>query len=420
MSADIDTPFNAIPYPGAAAYNTSDFFGSARQSRLTLLAEGKIKNATFRGYYETDWLSAGTTSNNNQSNSYTNRQRQLFAQVAFNDGWQLTGGQMWSLVTETKKGLDNRTEALPMTIDPQYHVGFSWARQYGFRAVKDFGDKFWIGAAIENPQATVATHGNAANFFLGGPGNGAGLYNPTANYSFNPSPDIIVKAAAEPGIGHYELFGILSRFRDRIYPDATAATPSVAGAHNDSRSGGGIGANARISFAKRFDLGTHFLGGRGVGRYGTSSIADSTVRPDGTLAMLTSYQALGTFEVHTKMWDWYFNAGAEYAGRDSYLNAAGKPVGYGSPLFSNVGCTTETLPGPGGFAPGAVANCNADTRDVIEGTFGFWFKPYSGEKGRIQFGPQYSYIVRNSWNGIGGAPGTSQNMLMTSFRYYIP
>ena len=45
---------------------------------------------------------------------------------------------MWSLVTETKKGMDNRTEALPMTIDPQYNVGFSWARQYGFRVVTKF------------------------------------------------------------------------------------------------------------------------------------------------------------------------------------------------------------------------------------------------------------------------------------------
>ncbi len=31
------------------------------------------------GYYEADWLSAGVTSNNNQSNSYTMRQRQLWA-----------------------------------------------------------------------------------------------------------------------------------------------------------------------------------------------------------------------------------------------------------------------------------------------------------------------------------------------------
>ena len=39
-----------------------------------------------------------------------------------------------------------------------------------------------------------------------------------ANYSFNAMPDVIVKAAFEPGFGHYEIFGILSRFRDRVYP----------------------------------------------------------------------------------------------------------------------------------------------------------------------------------------------------------
>ena len=81
------------------------------------------------GYYEMDWLGVGTTSNNNESNSYVNRQRQLWGQIATHSGWNITGGQMWSLVTETRKGLDNRTEALPMTIDPQYTVGFSWARQ---------------------------------------------------------------------------------------------------------------------------------------------------------------------------------------------------------------------------------------------------------------------------------------------------
>ena len=72
------------------------------------------------GYVETDFLSAGVTSNNNQSNSYTLRQRQVWGQAALNNGWSFTGGQMWSLVTETKMGEDNRTEALPMTIDPQY------------------------------------------------------------------------------------------------------------------------------------------------------------------------------------------------------------------------------------------------------------------------------------------------------------
>ena len=69
--------------------------------------------AKLSGYYEADFLSAGITSNNNQSNSYTLRQRQVWGQAAFDNGFTFTGGQMWSLVTETKHGVDNRSEALP-------------------------------------------------------------------------------------------------------------------------------------------------------------------------------------------------------------------------------------------------------------------------------------------------------------------
>ena len=60
------------------------------------------------------------TSNNRQSNSYVFRQRSLYGQAAFDNGWIITGGQQWTLVTETKKGIANRTEALPQTIDSQY------------------------------------------------------------------------------------------------------------------------------------------------------------------------------------------------------------------------------------------------------------------------------------------------------------
>jgi hypothetical protein len=428
-ASDINTPFNSIPFQGAGNYSQSEFFGSGRQSRISLLIEGKTSFAKLGGYYETDWLSAGVTSNNNQSNSYTNRMRQLFAQAALNSGWTFTGGQMWSLVTETKKGVDNRTEAVPMTIDPQYTVGFSWARQYGFRVSKNFGNKLWLAASIENPQTTFAAHGQAANFDFGAAGTSGGLYNAfNGTYSFNKTPDFIFKAAFEPGFGHYEVFAVLSPFRDRVYPNATAATPSSAGAYNDTRTGGGIGANARGSFAnKHIDLGLHFMGGNGVGRYGTSSLPDATVRPNGTLALLRSYQGLGTLEWHSPRFDIYANGGAEYVGRDSLLNASGKPVGYGAPGFPDYGCSVETVPtGTTGFLPGAAANCTADTRDLIEGTFGIWFKPYSGSKGRIQFGPQYSYIVRNTWAGAGATAGTTvqphtiENMVLTSFRYYLP
>ena len=418
LAADINTPFNAIPFHGSSQSSLSEFFGSGRQSRVAMLAEGKLKEAKLSGYVEADFLSAGITSNNNQSNSYTMRQRQMWGQAAIH-GWSFTGGQMWSLVTETKKGVDNRTEALPMTIDPQYAVGFSWARQYGFRIAKNLNDKAWLAFAVENAQTTLAAHGNASNFVLGSAGNGGGLYNSTANYSFNKAPDFVAKLAFEPGFGHYEIFALASEFRDRVFPNAPA---SAAGAFNDSKLGGGLGANARGSFAhKHIDIGVHVFGGNGVGRYGTGGLPDATVHPDGTLALLRSYQALGTLEFHHPKWDIYGNAGAEYASRNWRLNSAGKPVGYGSALFSNAGCGTETLPSAGnGFSPGALANCTGDTRNLIEGSFGFYYKPYTGDRGRIQFGPQYSYIVRNTWTGVGGQPHAIENMVLTSFRYYLP
>jgi hypothetical protein len=73
-----------------------------------------------------------------------------------------------------------------------------------------------------------------------------------------------------------------------------------------------------------------------------------------------------------------------------------------------------------GFNPGGLSNCNGDTRDIIEGTVGFWYRFYSGPKGRLQWGPQYSYIVRNTWRGVGGSPSGTENMFFTSFRYYLP
>jgi hypothetical protein len=464
LGADINTPFNSINMPGAGQNAVSEFFGSGRQSRIALLAEGKLDNFKMSGYYEADFLSAGITSNNNQSNSYGLRQRQVWGQVASGSS-SLTGGQMWSLLTETKHGLDNRSEALPMTIDPQYTVGFSWARQYGVRFVQNFGNRFWIGASLENPQTTLAARGNAANFALGSPGNGSGLYNsgitncttstvtgsdgtitsvlssctPAATYSFNATPDFIVKAAGEPGFGHYEVFAILSRFRDRIYPCAEPASASncngaisALGAYNSSLNVGGFGGNARITLFKQLDIGAHFLTGEGIGRYGSGGLPDSTVHADGTLAPLRSYQGLATVEWHTKRLDFYANAGEEYVQRRWQFDPNNPvspytPVGYGSQFFNVTGCYTETPPpttGTNGFTFGSLSKCNSDTKSLVEGTVGFWIKAHNGPHGRLQFGPQYSYVTRYAWTGTSGigfaSPHGIDNMFFTSFRYYLP
>jgi hypothetical protein len=430
-----------------------------------MLVEGRLRDAKLSGYVETDFLSSGTTSNNNESNSYTLRQRQAWGQAALDSGWSVTGGQMWSLVTETKHGMDNRTEATPMTIDPQYTVGFSWARQYGLRLVKNFGNKVWFGVSMENAQATVSSHNNGNNFLIGSAGAGGGLYNAAitncttalnstdtaatttcslaASYSFNPSPDIIAKVVFEPGFGHYEVYGLYDRFRDRVFPCGevassttlcggdTTAGANALGAFNSSKNGGGIGANARWSFAKKhIDFGLHGLGGSGIGRYGTGGLPDTSLHANGAFDLIRSYQGLTTLEWHGPKLDIYLNAGAEYASRAADFDPlSGKYVGYGSPLFSNTGCYSETSPSlSGGFFPGGLSSCTADTRALIEGTAGFWHRIYSGPKGRLQWGAQYSYVTRQTWSGVGpagkGEPGVTpeglDGMVFTSFRYYLP
>ena len=52
-----------------------------------------------------------------------------------------------------------------------------------------------------------------------------------------------------------------------------------------------------------------------------------------------------------------------------------------------------------------------------------WLAVYSGPRGKFQFGTQYSYVTRQTWSGIGPGAGTPEgldNMVFTSFRYYLP
>jgi hypothetical protein len=371
-SADINTPFTGIPFTSNDLAHVGENNFTARQSRLSLLAEGKVGSAKIGGYYEADYLGAGTTSNNRQSNSYVWRTRQAFAQAAWENGWSITGGQMWTLATENRTGINNRQESNPAQIDPQYVVGYTWARQYGLRVVKDFGGKFAFGVSVEGPQATIggrgfssvttinsaaapativtsgATTAQTGNFFLNAPGAGGGLYNAfdSTGYTVNKAPDFLFKAALDPGFGHYELFGIVSEFRDRIYPcgvvgtnggdtnppalpavpttvtcgSAKPTTVSSFGATNVSTTGGGAGASALWTvFHKNVEFGAKAVAGDGIGRYGSAQLADATARPDGTLSLIRTAHGLGRIEWQvTPKFRLYGYYGAEYAWRAGY------------------------------------------------------------------------------------------------------
>ena len=450
---DINTPFTGVPLQNSEAAQLTEFFGSGRQSRVALKAVGKLNSMTLTGYYEADWLSSGTTSNNNQSNSYTLRQRQLWADAKLTSGWDFSGGQGWSLATETTQGLTRGSEILPSTIDAQYEAGFVWARQESFRVSKDIGKMFFVGVSAENAQ-TLNPGGNGLpiNELIGSGGTSGGLYNaasnPTsgtalANYTFNYAPDFILKVAIEPGWGHWEVFGVQRTFRDRIYPNlscSTSGTPalttctgSTTGAFNDKEIGAGIGGGFRGPLlGKKATVGLKGLWGQGVGRYGSSTIADVTIRPNGELSPIHGFSALSTIELNPNpRTTIYLNYGGDLLDRDYAKNAAGSQIGYGNYTAAMSSCNLEPTPGNGGVnqsatPTGAGSSCAGSTKDVQEFTAGYWYNLYNGPKGRLRQGIQYSYIVRNLWSGVGGATNPSNsaegvdNMIFTSFRYYLP
>jgi Skp family chaperone for outer membrane proteins len=502
---EIPTPFNALPYEHADAYSLSEFYGTGRHSRVTLLAEGKVSWGTLRGYYEADWLGTGISSNNNQSNSYVLRQRVLFAEAETNSHWKFVGGQLWSLATEGRKGIPNAPADImtPQTIDPNYVTGFVWARQYGFRVVKSFKEVA-VGVSLENPQvlysATLA--GNTPYAVLGSAGANGGNYNAAisacspstsivnytnqaagpaniyvpvyktvnscanvANYSWNASPDLVIKVAFDPKYGHYEIFGVGSYDHETVYPGETTngnlygglkdylgntVTPALttAGAYSNAIAMGGLGASLRFPIVKnKLTVGAKGLYGPGVGRYGDSTLSDVTANASGEFEPIHNGSGLATVEITPNpRWLIYFNYGGDYAGRQYSAggttlgapspaqNATGvwggkwaapstAAVGYGSPLLNNSACLTDANPGFNGSSTGYYpgGSCGAQTRNVQEITGGYWYDIYRGDRGRLRQGIQYGYAVREGWSGASGIGAKGiDNMVWTSLRYYLP
>jgi hypothetical protein len=57
---------------------------------------------------------------------------------------------------------------------------------------------------------------------------------------------------------------------------------------------------------------------------------------------------------------------------------------------------------------------------IVQGSVGWVYRIYTGPAGKLQYGVAYSYLTREAWAGIGGAPKATNNFVYTSFRYYLP
>jgi hypothetical protein len=405
------------------------------------LFEGNAGAYKLSGYFEADFLSSGTTSNNNQSNSYTLRQRQIWGKAETPSGFAISGGQMWSLVAEDGVSTNNRTEKLPNTIDAQYLVGFSWERQPGFRIQQRWGDPktgaFTAALSVEQAQITSFTAASATssalpvNFFFAGAGTGGGLYNAySGTYANNVAPDLVVKGAWDMPKAHIELGGLARFMRDYYYP-ITNTSGSYSYSPNyisNTKSAGGVFGSIRVSPNKYADLAVQAMAGDGVGRYGSAQLADATLHPDGTLEPIRNYHGLLSIETHpTPKLDVYGYYGGEYAQRTVYTvtnsAAPGALMGYGARNLVDSGCVL--LPGipssSTGGTPSAPSNCNSPTRYIQEGMVGFTYRIVNTPKyGRLQYGINYQMIQRGLWSGTTAGPRAQDSMILTSMRYYIP
>jgi len=455
VNSDINTPFNSIPLPSASEGHVSELNFSGRQSRLGGLFEGNAGNFKLSGYAEMDFLGTGTSSNNNQSNSYVLRQRQIWGKFETQGGFAVTGGQMWSLVTENRRSTDVRTEIQPQTVDPQYLVGYSWTRQPGFRVQQRFGNvqtsAFTVALSVEQAQITsfTANGTNPADYFFAGVGQNGGLYNSAASnggtsnittYANNVAPDLIVKFAYDIPAFHFEVGGLGRWLRDYYNPvtwGGTATAPTftynTTTTLSNTKSAGGVFGSARVYLGKFAEVAVQGMAGQGVGRYGSSQLADATLRPDETLEPIRNYHGLFSFETHpAPKLDVYFYYGGEYAQRTVYTTPVGSLIGYGPDNLSDAGCynspagpsTAVGNAGSGGSI--SAATCGSPTRYIQEAMGGLTYRAVSSPKyGRLQYQLTYSYIQRNLWSGIGSTttptgPRATEPMVHVSMRYYIP
>ena len=236
------------------------------------------------------------------------------------------------------------------------------------------------------------------------------------NYSFNRIPDIVGKLAWDGNIGgdrpvHLEAMGYYTDLYDQVATGGVAnATTGIVtgytpgGTMNSAGWGVGGGVVATL-IPKWLDTEAQVFAGRGIGRMGTSLLPSDTFNADGSISPIPEVMFLGSLTAHlTPKLDIWGGGGFEREFAD-YISPG---IGVGSPGVSNAGCYIE-----GGICGGA-------TKLVWQATGGFWYKVYSGIAGTVRAGMQYSYTERVLFPGSGliGSPMTSDNMVLSSLRWY--
>jgi len=418
-----------IPLPNSPNFYMNELRGSARASRLSLLAEGKDDYEALSGYVEIDFLGGAATSSANSqgTNGYYPRLRHAYATYDTTSGWHLLAGQSFTLLTMDSEGITPRKELLPMVVDNTYVPGFTYTRNPQVRLVKDFGNGVWVGASLESPQAIVTAGGLSTSAPTGSSGYSGTLLNPnnafydvsvtnnsnlptgggTSSLSLDEYPDMAAKIVVEPGFGHWEGYALGRAFTDRTLISGSRS--------NQTTYGWGAGAGVLLPVvAKYVDFMASFLGGEGIGRYGAAGMYDAVVNPlTGQLDPIREFQTLTGVVLHaTPRLDLYTYAGIEKESSRDIYTARGTTGGFGAAAYAPLSLYLE------GQSPtlinGLTASSVAQANSVEQIVFGGWYSFYKGKYGAMSVGIEDAYTRVY----VFGLNGETLNTIMACIRYY--
>jgi len=394
--------FGSIPYNNAATAKLSEFKFSPQNSRIGFRVDGNWKDTHFTAYNENDFVgTSGSNAITVTNGAFVPRLRLFWVDVR-KGSWEIMGGQSWSMLTPSRKGISPLPADIfySQTTDINYMIGLPWTRQPGLRLVYHPNNQVAFGVSFENPDA-----------YIGGSGGGPSITLPTAFAGFanvqldnagaiqttpNLHPDIIAKLAFDPmSRVHFEFAGI-----ERTFKTWNTTTGQPASGKYFTSEGVGGSFNANVEVAKNFRLLTNNIYGQGIGRYFFGNAPDLIVRSDASISPIHSGGFVEGFEATVRNTLLYGYYGALYIGRDVALDANGTSlIGYGY--------------------RGAA---NSQNKTVQEVTFGFNQTIWKDAKyGAINLMGQYEYLLRNPWYiAVNSPKNTHDNTIYMNLRYTIP
>lgn len=408
----IGTNFAGITYGNDTTYKTqlSEFLFSMQNSRIGFRVDANVKGSHVMGYFEGDFLGNNPANVAVSSNSNTFRSRLYWVDWR-KGGWEVMGGQTWSLATAGRAGIS----PLPGDVfysydmDVNYNAGMVWGRIPEFRVGYHFLDnKAAFAVALDQPQqyiggtngSTTITPPSCCSYLVGGEANDG----TTTLGVPNRAPDVIAKLAFDPSkLLHVELGGLARFFQ--TYNQTSKATFDKTGGAGFVNIDFGLG-NTGLRLL------THNYWSDGGGRYIFGSAPDFIGRADLNIGLVHSGSTIDGFEFTKKDTTIFGYYGLDYIARTVAVDSNGCLIGWGY----------GKSPATAGGTTGCTSPSSGQNRIVWEPTFGFinnfWKNPKYGALSLIG---QLSYVGRDPWVVSTGAPKTGHaTMAFIDLRYTLP